>query len=114
MVTPMHDEFDTDLARAFAQARAPLADDGFAASLLHKIERARRARLRRQLLIMAAAVILVSLNMHRVLETCAAAVRAVGELTPRSMDFLITPWGWAASVAFGAGLLTHLRISRRR
>jgi len=110
----MHDEFDPDLARAFAQARAPLADDDFLAGLLRKIERARRARLWRQILIVAAAVILVSLNMHLVVEMTAAAVRAVGELTPVSSDFLVTPWGWTVSVTLGAGLLFHLRPSRRR
>jgi hypothetical protein len=60
-------------------------------------------------------VILVSLNMHLVLEQTAAAVRAVGELTPPlSSDFLTTPWGWTASMLIGAGLLFHLRPSRRR
>jgi hypothetical protein len=110
----MHDEFDPDLARAFAQARAPLADGNFSANLLRKIERARRARLWRQIVVMAAAVIVVSLNMQVVLENTAAAVRAVGELTPLSYDFLVTPWGWAASMFLGAGLLFHLRPSRRR
>jgi hypothetical protein len=111
----MQDEFDPDLARAFAQARAPLADDGFSATLLRKIERARRARLWRQIVIVAAAVIMVSLNVHLVLEWSAAAVRTVGELTPPlSSDFLTTPWGWAASLSIGAGLLFHLRPSRRR
>ena len=111
----MHDEFDPDLAREFAQARAPLADDDFLAGLLRKIERARRARLWRQILIVAAAVILVSLNMHLVVEMTAAAVRAVGQLTPPlPSDFLVTPWGWTVSVTLGAGLLFHLRPSRRR
>jgi len=115
MVTLMHDELDPDLARAFSQARAPLADDDFSATLLRKIERARRARLWRQILALAFAVIVVSLNMPLVLENTAAAVRAAGDLTPAlSSDYLTTPWGWAASMALGAGLLFHLRPSRRR
>jgi hypothetical protein len=115
MVMPMHDEFDPELARAFAQVRAPLADDDFSATLLRKIERARRARLWRQILVLACAVIVVSLNMPVVLENTVAAVRAAGELTPPlSADYLTTPWGWAASFAIGAGLLFHLRPSRRR
>jgi hypothetical protein len=110
----MHDEFDADLARAFAQVRAPLADDNFSATLLRKIERARRVRLWRQILVMAAVAIVVSLNMHLVLEQTASAVRAVDELWSLPYDFLTTPWGWAASMFFGAGLLFHLRPSRRR
>jgi hypothetical protein len=111
----MHDELDPDLARAFAQARAPLADDDFSATLLRKIERARRARLWRQILVLAVAVIVVSLNMPLVLEQTAAAVRGVGELTPPlPSDLLTTPWGWVASLGIGAGLLFHLRPSRRR
>src|SRR5579863_1325107 len=86
MVTLMHDELDPDLAEVFAQAGAPLADDDFLASLLRKIERARRARLWRQILVVAAAVIVMSLNMDAVLEWSAAAVRAVGELTPVSVS----------------------------
>jgi hypothetical protein len=114
MVTPMHDEFDPDLANAFAQARAPLDDDDFLANLLHKLGRARRARLRRQILIMAAVVIVVSLNMPLVLEKTAAAVRLIGDLTPLSIDWLTTPGGWVASLGIGAGLLFHFRPSRRR
>ncbi|MGC1522954.1 MAG: hypothetical protein WA803_15545 [Steroidobacteraceae bacterium] len=111
----MHDELDPDLARAFAQVREPLADEEFSASLLRKLERARRARVRRQVLLVAAAVIVVSLNLHWVLDQCAAAVRAAGELTPPlSADLLTTPWGWAASLGLGAGLLLHFRPSRRR
>jgi hypothetical protein len=110
----MHDEFDPDLAEAFARGREPLAEDDFWATLMRKIERARRARLRRQILIVAAAVILVSLNMHLVLETTAAAVRTVVELMTLSSDVLTTPWGWAASVTLCGGLLFHLRAFRRR
>jgi hypothetical protein len=114
MVTPMHDEFDPDLARVFALAREPLPDDDFSANLLRKIERARRARLWRQILLTAAVVIVISLNMHLVLEQSTAAVLAIGELTSLPTDFLTTPWGGIASLFFGAGLLFHLRPSRRR
>jgi hypothetical protein len=114
MVTAMHDDLDPDLAKAFAQAGDPLADEDFSANLLRKLERVRRTRLWWQILLVAAGVIVVSLNMHLVLESTAEAVRTVGELTPLSTDLLTTPWGWAASAAFGAGLLFHLRPSRRR
>jgi hypothetical protein len=110
----MHDELDPDLAKAFAQAAEPLADEYFSARLLRKLERVRRARLWRQILIVAAAVIVVSLNMHLVLEKTVEAVRTVGELTPLSTDLLTTPWGWVASLLLGAGLLLYLRPTRRR
>ena len=32
-------------------------------------------------------------------------MRAIGELTSLPSDFLTTPWGWVASMFFGAGLL---------
>jgi hypothetical protein len=112
-VIAMHDEFDPDLAKAFAQVREPLAYEQFSVSLLHKLERMRRARVRRHILIIAALALMVSLNLRPVLEATAAAVRFVGELTPVSTDWLTTPWGWAASVALGAGLLFHFRPSRR-
>ena len=89
----MHDEFDPHLVEAFARVREPPADDVFTANLLLRLGRARRARLRRQILIIAAVVIMVSLNLRPVLEMSAAAVRLVGDLSPLSTDWLMTPWG---------------------
>jgi hypothetical protein len=118
MVNAMHehvqdDELDPQLLRCFAAAPEPSADVAFTAALLLKIERARRARLWRQILAVAAAVILVSLNLRGVLENTAAVVRMVGDLAPISTNWLITPWGWAASLCIGGWLLLHFRPSRR-
>ena len=93
-----HEELDPQLLRCFAAAHEPAADDAFTRRLLLELEHARRARLWRQILAVAAAVILVSLNLRGVLEHTAAMVRVVGDLAPVSTNWLITPWGWAASL----------------
>ena len=108
-----HEELDPQLLRCFAAAHEPAADDTFTRRLLLELERARRARLWRQILAVAAAVTLVSLNLRGVLEHTAAMVRVVGDLAPVSTNWLITPWGWAASLLIGGWLLLRLRHSRR-
>jgi len=55
----MLDDNDPELLRVFAQAREPLADAGFMAAVLMKIDRARRTRLRRQALVIAAVAALM-------------------------------------------------------
>jgi hypothetical protein len=113
MVANMINELDPDLARLFAHAREPLADDLFMANLLRKIERARRTRLWRQILAIVAIVVIVSLNMRLVVDTTAAALRGVGDWAPTYAEALITPWGWAASMLFGIWVVLRTRPSRR-
>lgn len=48
MMTAMRNEWNPDLNLAFAQARESLADEQFTATLLLKIDRARRSRLSRR------------------------------------------------------------------
>ncbi len=109
----MINDLDPDLTRLFAQAREPLVDDLFMANLLLKIERARRARMWRQILAIVAVAIVVSLNIRLVLEKTAAAVRLVGDLSPAYADMLITPWGWAVSMVVGIWVVLRTRPSRR-
>jgi hypothetical protein len=109
----MMNELDPDLTRLFAQARAPLADDVFMAGLLLKMERARRARMRRQVLAIAAVAVVVLLNLGPVLEGTAAVVRLVGDIPPAFADLLITPWGWAVSMLVGIAVVLRARPSRR-
>jgi len=106
-------ELDPDLARLFAQARAPLADDVFMAGLLLKMERARRTRMRLQVLAIAAVAVVVLLNLGPVLEDTAAVVRLVGDIPPAYADVLITPWGWAVSMLVGIAAVLRARPSRR-
>ncbi len=113
MVAVMINDLDPDLTRLFAQAREPLVDDLFMANLLLKIERARRARMWRQILAIVAVAIVVSLNIRLVLEKTAAAVRLVGDLSPAYADMLITPWGWAVSMVVGIWVVLRTRPSRR-
>ena len=109
----MNDELDPDLTRLFAQAREPLADGPFMANLLLKIERARRARMWRQILAIAAVAVIVALNMRRVLEATAGAVRFVGDFSPTYTQVLISPWGWAVSMVVGVWVVLRTRPSRR-
>jgi hypothetical protein len=113
MVTSMNTELDPSLARLFAQAREPLDDGPFMANLVPTIERARRARLRRQIFAIAAVVIIASLNMRLVLEMTAAAVRLVGDFSSAYADVLVTPWGWAVSMLVGVCVVLRTRPSRR-
>jgi hypothetical protein len=113
MVTSMNNELDPSLARLFTQAREPLDDDSFMANLLLTIERARRARLWRQIFAIAAVVVIVSLNMGLVLEKTAAAVRFVGDSSPVYPEMLITPWGWGVSMLVGIWVVLRTRPSRR-
>jgi len=113
MVNEMNDELDPDLTRLFAQARERLADRPFMANLLLKIERARRARLRRQMLAIAVVAVIVALNMRRVLEATAGAVRFVGDFSPTYTQVLISPWGWAVSMVVGVWVVLRTRPSRR-
>jgi hypothetical protein len=113
MVTSMKPELDPSLARLFAQAREPLDDGSFMANLALKIERARRARLRRQILAIAAVVIIASLNMRLLVEMTAAAVRFVGDFSPAYAEMLVTPWGWVVSMLVGVCVVLRTRPSRR-
>ena len=113
MVTAMLDELDPELTRLFAESRQPLAEDGFTASVLGKIDRARRGRVWGQSLMLAAVVVVAALNLRTLLGTAAGAVRLIGEVSPASTDLLFTPWGWAASMLAGIWLLLRSRPSRR-
>ena len=112
MVTAMPHEWDPELSRAFEQAREPLADDAFMASLLLKIERARRIRLARQIFTILTVVVIVGLNMRLVLEKTATAMRFVGDVSPTYSELLIAPWGWVVSVLIGIWILFRSRPSR--
>ena len=109
----MFNELDPELTRAFAQAREPLADAAFSATLLRRIERARRLRWCGQILAIAAVVLIVSLNLRLVLESTAAAVRFAGDVSPANLELLITPWGWAVSMLIGVWIVLRTRPSRR-
>lgn len=112
-VTTMLNECDPELTKAFAQARQPLAGDQFMPNLLLKIERTRRIRMWRQIFAVVAVVVIASLNMPLVSEMMASAVRFAGDFSPASAGFLITPWGWAASMLIGVWVLFRTRPSRR-
>ncbi|MGB6353699.1 MAG: hypothetical protein WBF21_06960 [Steroidobacteraceae bacterium] len=109
----MVDELDPQIAQAFARARQPLADDDFMVQVLRRIERARRTRLRRWLIVAAVVGVIAALNLRMALEVLGAAVRLAGDYSPDSLQLLTSPAGWAASMLIGGGVLFFLRPSRR-
>ena len=113
MVNAVLDDNDPELLRAFGEVREPLADDAFMASVLMKIERARRVRLRRLALVIAAAAALGVLNGRLLWEVTAAAVRFVGDFSPTYTPWMVTPAGWAVSMLIGVFVVLRSRPSRR-
>jgi hypothetical protein len=113
MVGTMLDDNDPELLRVFAQAREPLTDAGFMAAVLMKIDRARRTRLRRQALVIAAVVALGVLNWRLLWTLTAAAVSFVGDFSPSYTAWLVTPGGWAVSMLIGVVVVLRSRPSRR-
>lgn len=109
----MANDVDFELHKVFAQTREALADDGFSASLLLKIDRARRLRRWRRTLVILCIAIAALMNVHLVLQQAIQAVRWVGDLTPACTEVLLTPWGWAASMLLGACVVLRTRPSRR-
>jgi hypothetical protein len=109
----MSNEWDPELSRAFGRAREPLDDDPFTAALLQKVDRVRRRRLWRQILVAAAVVLIVAVNLRPVLDETAAAVRLVADAAPAYTEWVISPWGWAASMLIGAWVVLRTGRSRR-
>jgi hypothetical protein len=117
MVTVMFDEFDPEIAKAFAQLERPLAGDEFMAQVLRSIERAQKARTRRWIAAAAVgaivAVTVAALKLPATLAAADAAVRFTGDFSPADMALLISPAGWAVSMLVGGAVLYLLRPSRR-
>ena len=109
----MIDESDTDIARLFAEAREPLRDEEFVRELMLQIERSRRAQWRRRLMGLAVVAVVVSMDLRWILGTTATVVRAVGDYSPAYSAWMISPGGWAASLALGTWVVLRYRPSRR-
>jgi hypothetical protein len=109
----MSNDWDPELARVFARAREPLGEEVFMATLLQKIERARRRRLWRQILTAAAVVLIIVVNLRLVLDETASAVRLAADAVPAYTEWVISPWGWAGSMLIGAWVVLRTRPSRR-
>lgn len=109
----MPQELDSELAGSFDRAHKPLDGDAFVADTLWKIDRARRARIRRRLI---AAVILIAAvfsTLPAVLGGAALLVRAAGECSSSAAEFSTTPFGWTLSMAVGAWVLLRSRAAGR-
>ena len=109
----MSNDWDPELSRVFGRAREPLGDDLFTATLLQKIDRMRRRRLWRQILVTAAVVLIVAVNLRTVLDETAGAMRMVAEAAPAYAQWMISPWGWTGSMLIGAWVVLRTRRSRR-
>jgi predicted PurR-regulated permease PerM len=109
----MNADWDPELTRVFARAREPLGDDLFTATLLQKIERVRRRRLWRQIVVAAAVVLIVALNLRLVLDETADAVRMAVDAAPTYSEWVMSPWAWVGSLIVGAWVVLRTRRSRR-
>jgi hypothetical protein len=109
----MSDEFDGRLRQLFAEKRGAMAADAFVASVQLRIERTRRLRVGGQLLAIAAALIVLALNLSWALPKGAWLVQVAGERSSAGAEFLVTPLGWASSMIAGACVLLRMRAGRR-
>jgi hypothetical protein len=109
----MADEPNADLERMFSEAREPLADEEFVRKLMLRIERSRRVQWWRRLFGLAVVAVVVSINLRWILGRTATVVRAVGDYSPAYSAWMISPGGWAVSLALGAWVVLHYRPSRR-
>jgi hypothetical protein len=109
----MSNDRDSELTRAFAQAREPLSGDAFTTTLLANIARAQHARAWRRTLGIAAIVVAASLLAPPIFEKTASVVGWAADVSPGAADLLITPWGWALSMLIGAWVLLRTRPARR-
>jgi len=109
---PNENELDPEVSRLFAQAHEPLVDREFLAALLVKIERVRRIRLWRRILMLVAVAIIGSVNMPMVLEKTAWVAGSIGQISPADADLLVTPAGWAVSMFIGICVVLRTRPSR--
>jgi hypothetical protein len=112
-VTRMSDEMDEELLARFARAHERLPDAEFMQSLLAGMQRARRLRSWRRIVMVVVVGILAAWIMPSVLESTAAVVRSVAEHAPSYDALIISPGGWAVSMLIGFGVLLRAGALRR-
>ena len=114
MVTRMTDEMDEKLLARFARAQERLPDAEFMQTLLARMQRARRGRSMRRIVMAVVLMILAAWIMPSVLDSTAAVVRVVADQAPSIGALIISPLGWAVSMLIGFAVLLRAGALRRR
>jgi hypothetical protein len=105
----MPDEVNPDLSRLFAVADETLAAEPFVADLTRRLERQRRLHLCRRIGL-AAAVLTAGAVAAPFVTHVSLELAQLG--TDRLADFLVSPWGTAASLFIGSLVLLRIRALR--
>jgi hypothetical protein len=115
MVNVMPQELDPELSALFAAANQPRAEAEFHAAVLRKIAAEQRSRLIRHCVLAAVALIALLYAMPAILSATALAIGRLNELPAPDASVLVSPSGWAVSMALGlAVLLRFTPLLRRR
>ncbi len=110
----MSNEHDERLRSLFAEAQESLSGAEFMRSFLARMERARRLRNMRRIVLAAGCAILAAWIMPSVLATTAAVMHAVAEHSRSYGALIISPAGWALSMLIGFLVLLRSGALRRR
>ena len=102
----MNEELDRELMRLFAAANVPLEAEPFLARAEQRLRRVRRTR-RAVRWSVAAVLVAFAFLVAPYLITA-----SVG-LNHQLVEFLVTPWGWGASVVAGAWIVMRARAGVR-
>jgi hypothetical protein len=113
MVSVMPQEFDPQLTARFAQAERPLPDADFLAGVLAKIAARRRARRMRQWLLASVVFILLIRVAPAILAATAELIGKPGGL-PLEPQLIVSPAGWAISMAIGIAVVLRCTPWLRR
>jgi hypothetical protein len=114
MVTRMSEETDPQLLALFARSQQALPSAEFMAAFWAGMQRARRARTLRRVVMLAGAAVVAAWFLPAVLESTAAAIHAVGEYSEIPIALMLSPAGWAVSTLFALGVLVRTGALRRR
>jgi hypothetical protein len=114
MVTRMSEETDAQLLALFARSHETLPSEEFMETLWAGIERARRVRTLRRVVMIVAAAILAAWIMPSVLQSTASAMRIAGEYSESVGALIISPAGWVVSTLIALGVLVRTGALRLR
>jgi hypothetical protein len=101
-------ELDPKIAALFAAARRPADSQLFVEAVLKRLQAERRARRRWQLLLAVLAPALLVWIAPDILDATSRLFAGMNQLPLPSADFLVSPWGWALSLVFGACVLLRV------
>ncbi|HEV7357749.1 MAG TPA: hypothetical protein VGN99_07115 [Steroidobacteraceae bacterium] len=110
----MSEETGAQLLALFARSHETLPNAEFMDAFWARMERARRVRTLRRVVMIAAAAILAAWFMPSVLQSTAAAMHVAGEYSETFSALIVSPAGWAVSTLIALGVLFRTRALRLR